>query len=119
MDDINTIISKNLKRLMAEKGVQQKDVAEAIGVTPQALNIWVKGNGVPRMGKIQRLADYFGVQKTDIIEDKEVTEAYESLNAVDIIRNALKRTGYFSDDFTDDEIIEILKFAKFKLSERG
>ena len=119
MNDQNRIISKNLKYLLSKKGVSQREVADALGITPQSFNAWVNGIAAPRMGKIQMLADYFGVNKTDIIEDKEINEAYDALNSIDIVRNALKKTGYFADDFTDEEIIDIMKFAKFKLSERG
>ena len=49
----------------------QKEVADAIGVSPQTFNTWMQGIALPRMGKIQALADYFGIKKSDLIDDKE------------------------------------------------
>ena len=63
------IFSENLKRLMEEQNLTQADVAKSIGVSPQTFNTWVRGIALPRMGKIQRLADYFRVYKSDLLED--------------------------------------------------
>ena len=63
------IFSENLKRLMEEQNLTQADVAKSIGVSPQTFNTWVRGIALPRMGKIQRLADYFRVDKSDLLEE--------------------------------------------------
>ena len=63
------IFSENLKRLMEEQNLTQADVAKSIGVSPHTFNTWVRGIALPRMGKIQRLADYFRVDKSDLLED--------------------------------------------------
>lgn len=64
------IFSNNLRRLIDVSGKTQKDVADAIGVSQQIMNVWARGKAIPRMGKIQRLADYFGVEKPDLIDEK-------------------------------------------------
>ena len=64
------IFSNNLRRLIDVSGKTQKDVADAIGVSQQIMNAWARGKAIPRMGKIQRLADYFGVEKSDLIDEK-------------------------------------------------
>ena len=45
-------------------------MADAIDVSPQTFNTWCQGIALPRMGKVQRLADYFGIGKTDLIDEK-------------------------------------------------
>ena len=67
---IKIIFSKNLIRLLQEHNKTQKEVAEAINVSPQTFNTWVKGIALPRMGKVQLLADYFHILKSDLIERK-------------------------------------------------
>lgn len=64
------IFSNNLRRLIDVSSKTQKEVADAIGVSQQIMNVWVRGKAIPRMGKIQRLADYFGVEKSDLIDEK-------------------------------------------------
>lgn len=62
------IIAQNLKQLLFEAGKTQKDLANDLGVSPQVVNTWCRGIAVPRMGKIQALADYFNVEKSEIID---------------------------------------------------
>ena len=64
------IFSKNLNNYLAMSDKTQKEVAEAIGVSPQTFNTWCQGIALPRMGKVQLLADYFKIGKTDLIDEK-------------------------------------------------
>lgn len=64
------IFTNNLNKFLSLKNKTQRDVAEAINVSPQTFNTWCQGKAIPRMGKIQALADYFGVNKSDLVEDK-------------------------------------------------
>lgn len=67
----NDTFAHNLQKYIEKKGKTQKEVAEAIGVSAPTLNEWTKGKKLPRMGKIEKLANYFGCEKSDLIEDKE------------------------------------------------
>lgn len=64
------IFSRNLNKYLTEYGKSQKEVAEAIGVIPSTFNTWCQGIALPRMGKVQALSDYFGINKSDLIDDK-------------------------------------------------
>lgn len=64
------IFARNLNECLSITQKTQKEVADAIGVSPQTFNTWCKGVALPRMGKIQKLAEYFHVSKTDLIDDK-------------------------------------------------
>ena len=62
--------AKNLLYYLEWSGRNQKEVAEAIGVTPASLNEWTKAKKYPRIDKIELLARYFGILKSDLIEEK-------------------------------------------------
>jgi len=68
-EDQKIIFSKNLNKYLSMYNKTQKEVAEAIGVIPQTFNAWCMGQSLPRMGKIQALADYFGINKSDLIDE--------------------------------------------------
>ena len=75
------IFANNLTHYININGKQQNEVARAIGEKPSTLNMWCKGNSFPSTGKIQKLADYFGIGKSDLTEDKSsltIDEAYTS-----------------------------------------
>ena len=64
------VFAKNLLYYLERTGKTQKDIALEIGVTPAALNEWVRQKKYPRIDKIELLARYFGILKSDLIEDK-------------------------------------------------
>ena len=63
--------AKNLSYLIDKHGIEQKELAEIVGVAPSTFNAWVKAKKYPRIDKIERLANYFGILKSDLIEEKE------------------------------------------------
>lgn len=65
--------SKNLTYYLSLCGKEQKEVADYIGVATSTFNEWVKGKKYPRIDKIELLANYFGIKKSDLIEDKTNT----------------------------------------------
>lgn len=76
MSDIgnNAIFAKNLSYYIERSGKTQKEIAEALNVATSTLNNWVMGNKYPRMGSVEMLANYFGIQKSDLIEEKMTEE---------------------------------------------
>lgn len=71
-DDVQKkIFTKNLNSYIEQRGKTQLEIAKSIGVSPQTFNTWCKGIAIPRMGKVQALADYFHINKSDLIEEKK------------------------------------------------
>lgn len=69
------IFAKNLNYYISLNGKQQNEVAKDIGENPSTLNMWCKGNSLPGLGKIQKLADYFKIGKSDLTDDKLDSDA--------------------------------------------
>ena len=65
------IFAKNLSYYIRRSGKEQKEIAEIVGVAPSTFNEWVKAKKYPRIDKIEILSNYFGIQKSDLIEEKE------------------------------------------------
>ena len=68
--DQREIFAENLTRLVNGSKLPQSEIAKRINVSPQTFNTWIQGKAIPRMGKIQLLADYFKIEKSDLIEEK-------------------------------------------------
>ena len=62
------IFAKNLAFYLERSGKDQREVAEVLGVAPSTFNEWMKGKKYPRIDKIEMLANYFGILKSDLIE---------------------------------------------------
>lgn len=48
--------SENIRAALAQKGWTQKQLAEALDVSAQAVTLWLKGEGLPRPDKLLKLA---------------------------------------------------------------
>jgi transcriptional regulator with XRE-family HTH domain len=55
--------------LREQYGLSQKELGQIAGVSDKAVSTWEQGIKEPRMGAIQKIADHFGIQKSNIIED--------------------------------------------------
>lgn len=64
------VFSRNLRELMRQRGKDRKQVCADLGFKYTTFTDWYNGNKYPRIDKIEMLADYFGVLKSDLIEDK-------------------------------------------------
>ena len=77
--DNKDIFAKNLKRYMDLKGKSRKDISEALGISYYTITDWVKGKKYPRMDKVEMLASYFGILKSDLIEEKTIESHPEEM----------------------------------------
>lgn len=67
-------LAKNLKHYMEKTGKTQKELAKVAGVSEPTFSYWINAIKYPRIDKIQALADYFGILKSDLIEEKPKAE---------------------------------------------
>ena len=65
------VFAKNLKKYMKLNGKTRNEVCQALGLKYTTFTDWVNGKKYPRMDKIEMLANYFGIKKSDLIEDND------------------------------------------------
>lgn len=63
------IMAKNISYYMKINNKTRSDICEAIGVKYTTFSDWVKGNTYPRIDKIELMANYFGISKSDLVEE--------------------------------------------------
>ncbi len=79
-------IGAKLTILLRERGMSQKELAEATNLTPAAVSRYVNGERVPRAITIAALAKALGVKPTDITGTADEQETDEAIRL--IARNA-------------------------------
>ena len=87
-----------IKQLRQEKGVTQKQLSEALGITGGAVSKWERGLSFPDITLLSTLADYFGVSVTELMNgergdpEQEVTDIINHATAAKIkaIKSVLK-----------------------------
>lgn len=95
-------MAKNLRYYVEKSGKTQKEISEVVGVASSTFNDWMKAKKYPRIDKIEILADYFGILKSDLIEEQtdETLKVKENNDAmVDIVIRMR----------TDSEFFDVMK----------
>ena len=102
-------ISENIRLLRESHGLSQQELGEIAGVTDTAVSAWERGLKVPRMGAIQKIADYFNIKKSDIIEDHVDASRYNGVFVTDSLELQLLLVFRSADPTFQQEAIEMLK----------
>ena len=68
------IFSKNLNHYMEINQKSQTDIINDLGFNKSAVSTWCNGTRLPRMDKVEALAKYFGINRSDLIEEKNNSE---------------------------------------------
>ena len=87
-DTNKKIMAANIKRYMEIKGVTNQQLCDALDFKYTTFMDWIKGVTYPRIGKVEAMANYFGCEKSDLIEEK-LTPEKEMDN--DILANIIVR----------------------------
>ncbi|WP_392452337.1 helix-turn-helix domain-containing protein [Streptococcus parasuis] len=60
------VIAENITYYRKQRGITQKELAKEVGITPSIMTDYMKLRSAPSFGVIQKLADFFGIKKSDI-----------------------------------------------------
>ena len=107
------IMAKNLQYYMTRSGKSQKELAQIVGVSTSTFNDWVKAKKYPRIDKIEMLANYFRILKSDLIEEK-TEEHWDMQKKNDTLTDIVLRLR--SDDVFLEAVEALSKMDQEKLS---
>lgn len=89
-EESKKILAFNLQYYMNEMGIDRNELCQILGFKYTTVSEWLQGKKYPRIDKIEALANYFGIKKSDLIEDKSDNSPIESnitpLNQSDVYR---------------------------------
>ena len=80
------IFSRNLKRLMNENNIDRNTLCKNLNFRYSTVSEWISAKKYPRIDKIEMLANYFNVKKSDLIEDRIPAESNAELLPINEIR---------------------------------
>ena len=101
---------KILKLLRTEKAMSQQDLADALGISKSAINMYERGQRQPNFETLESIADYFNV---------DIDYLLGRTNKTTKIINPNTMAAHFDgDEYTEDELDRIKEFAAFVKSSR-
>lgn len=78
-ENFKNIFSKNLKKYMNEYNINNRELSNIVGVSESTVGKWLLKKTIPRMGIIEKLANYFNIEKSDLLEEKEENSPQQSV----------------------------------------
>lgn len=87
------IFAANLLRLMRASGEKQVDVARLLGVTKSSVSAYCSGEQMPRMDKLEQLAQHYGVPRAALIADGAPAPAAPQPTPIEAVYEALNDAG--------------------------
>lgn len=106
-DDIKKLFSIRLSKLMNERDINQREIAQAVGVSESTVGKWLLLKAIPRMGVIQKLADYFNVGKSYFLEDESKQGYYTD-----------QETAEYAEELRTNSDLRVLFSASRDLSKK-
>ena len=101
-------IAENIKKLRKKHNMSQLEFGKIADASDKAVSSWERGERIPRMGTIEKIAKHFGIQKSDIIED--VPRVPLNRDVIDrAIQKVLASAEYTNSIPPDKRTAEILK----------
>lgn len=96
------VMAKNLKHYIAQSGKDRRELSKIWGFPYSTITEWINGKKYPRIDRIEIMADYFGILKSDLIEDKS-KEHYEMQKNNDTITDAVVKMR------TNEDFLSVVK----------
>ena len=105
------IFANNLSFYMEQKGVDRNTLCADLDLKYTTVRDWLKGITYPRIGKIELLANYFNINKSDLIENK-ISTAQPSDSLLEKITNTARKLNTDNKKIvlrTSEELLESQK----------
>lgn len=104
-ENFREIFAKRLNYYMNINGKKQIDLVEDLGLNRSTVSTWCNGKKMPEMVKIDLLAKYFNVRRSDLLEDKTEIETIAA--------------HHEGEEWTEEELKAIEDFKTFIRNRRN
>lgn len=108
------VMAQNIHYYMDLSGVRPKDVCDTLKIPMPTFSDWINAKTYPRIDKIEMLANYFGISKSDLVEERSTSQSIE---------NNIKAALWGGDkDLSQEDIDELWQdvqaYVAFKTQQR-
>lgn len=101
-------MAKNIRRYLDKHGKSMRDLAEAIDVPYNTVNDWCNMKSYPRIDKVERMSEFFGCTKADLVEEESTLRA-EVLEKAFGDRPEMRDLFEAADKATPEDIERVIK----------
>lgn len=99
----NDILVKNLLYYLNKLDLTQTEFAREMGYPETTVSNWFNKNTYPRPDKIQEIANYFGIRRTDLTESSDEPQApLKNAQSIPIVGTIAAGTPILADENIED-----------------
>ncbi|NRG68892.1 helix-turn-helix transcriptional regulator [Streptococcus suis] len=106
------IMADNIKYYMDRKGIDRNKLCSDLDLKYMTVSDWINAKSYPRIDKIELLANYFGVQKSDLVEPRSNNIEKPSIDLADLRENIVFFEG---EELSDEELEKIAQIIQLTL----
>jgi len=111
------IFAKNFNYYLIIKGKTQNDIVRDLQITASTVSDWANAKKYPRVDKMQKLADYFGILKSDLTEEHaeaQMTDDIELQEYLEELKNRPEMRMLFSvsKNATKEDVEQAVKIIE-------
>lgn len=99
------IMAKNIKKYMSINNVSQSEVCRLLKIPMPTFSDWVNAKTYPRIDKIELMANYFGISKSDLVEEKSVAQSDSKYIKIPVL-------GYVAAGMPGDAVENIIDWEE-------
>lgn len=79
------IMAENIKYYMREKDVRPTDICHTLNFPMPTFSDWINAKTYPRIDKIELMANYFGISKSDLVEERTSAKSSSSAYTINVL----------------------------------
>lgn len=106
------IMAKNIRYFMDLHNVNQSEVCNVLNIPMPTFSDWVNAKTYPRIDKIEMMANYFGISKSDLVEERNVFRQDENIHLDNVEKDIINK--YRATDKYGRETVRITVEREYK-----
>ena len=112
------VMAKNIRKQLESRGLNVKDFAARMDFKYSTVLDWVNAKTYPRIDKIELMANYFGIEEADLIEENNQLHA-TSEEAIDLSNLREKVVMFDGKPLSDDDVKKIEQIIRLSIEVMG
>ena len=114
-DKFKKIFQRNLLYYMKKNNKTQADIVTDLGINKSAISTWCNGTRLPRMDKVDMLARYFHIRRSDLIEEHPLSvddDAPIPARLMQVAKEMARRDPVVLDVYDSDDREKLVDYAE-------
>ena len=100
-------MAKNIRYYMELNHVNAVEMCRIIDVPQSTFSYWLNAKTYPRIDKIEKMANYFQIEKSDLIEERTPSSSKTEVSDEDLM------FALFGGRVSDEAYAEVKRFAAY------